>query len=177
MKKIAWVIAALCAALVVVGCASTPTASEAMEDARRSAPSGALVGMASAKEKNKDESLKKSDTLAKAQLVRAMSFIAKDMVDEAVADGIIDSGIASEFRKGIDAALGRISYPASRLGQGTAKGNEAWTVWSMDKAGVTEAITEASNVSKNSNPGAAGFNPKSGIDKAYNTHAGKEWKN
>jgi hypothetical protein len=183
MKKMSVLIVALCATLAVVGCKSAPlpSASTMMEEARNGAPDGTLIGQATAtivKGSSKDEALKKSETSAKSQLIRAMVSMAKDMVDEAVAAGTMDYNTAEEFRLGVNANLSRSNINgAQKAGQDEAANGVCWTVLYMQKSDVVKEINEAVNASKVAFPGAAAFSTEEGINKAFNVQAAKEWKN
>jgi hypothetical protein len=177
MKKLIVMIAALTAALFIVGCASTgPSASEMMSSAKNSTPPGTLVGQGTAKESSKDASTKKSQDNARFQLVRAMSFIVKDLVDDSVASGRLSSGVAEDFRQGINTALSRsILSNAVKQDQGFGAGDTAWTVLYMEKADVLKEINSAVNIAKQ-NFAAGNFNTD-GFDAKYNTYSAREWKN
>jgi hypothetical protein len=179
MKKMVVMIAVLCAALFLAGCVSSaPPASEGMASAKSSAPAGTLVGQATApKGSSKDETMKKSETSAKSQLVRAMTFIVKDMVDEAVTAGTVAAAVAEDFRLGINSNLSRSNLNgAVKAGQGEGAGGVWYTVLYMDKAEVVKEINTAVNASKQANPAAGAFTTDN-IDKAFSTYADREWKN
>jgi len=173
MKKIVVIIAALCAALVVVGCASTPPAGDMIASAKNGAPSDALVGQATG------DSEQKAIDNAKYQLARAMSFIVKDMVDAAVAEGVIQSAPAETFRQGVNTALGRINLSAAvKQGSGVGSGKVYWAVYSMDKPEVVKVINQAVSASKQAYPNTVNaFTVDKYIDKAYSTYQAREWKN
>jgi len=170
MKKVIVIIAVLYAAFVV-GCASTPPASDMMANAKNNAPAGALVGQAT----GSTEQLANED--AKYQLARAMSFIVKDTVDAAVAAGVLQSAPAETFRQGVNTALGRINLSAAvKQGSGVGSGKVYWAVYSMEKAEVIKVINQAVNASKQANPAASAFTIDKWIDQAYATHSAREWK-
>jgi hypothetical protein len=175
MKKIILMIAALCAALAVVGCASSPSsppASEMMASARRNAPEGTVVGQATGSDASK------ADSDAKYQITRAISFMVKDMVEEAVAADVVEYTPAEAFRQGVNTALTRISMSAAvRQDSGMGSGKVYWAVYYMDKSEVVKVINQAVAASKAVNPDAAAFSIEDRIDKAYSTHAAREWKN
>lgn len=171
MRKFIAISAVLCAALIVAGCASTPSASEQMASAKNGAPSGTLVGQATG------NSAQLAEADAKYQLARAMSFIVKDMVDASVAAGTIQSGPAGMFRQGVNTALTRINLTSAvKQGSGVGKGKVYWAVYYMNKTDVIRVITQAVNVSKQANPGVAAFSIEKNIDQAYATQSAKEWK-
>jgi outer membrane murein-binding lipoprotein Lpp len=178
MKKMVVIVAALCAVLFLAGCVSAPPASEGMANAKSSAPAGTLVGQATApKGASKDETMKKSESNAKYQLVRGMSAMVKSMLDEAVAEGRVPSGEADEFFRGVETSLSRAALSSAvKAGQGEGAGGAWFTVLYMDKAEVVKQINTSVNASKQANPGAAAFTTDN-IDNAYNTYAAREWKN
>jgi len=166
------IIAALCAALVVVGCASTPPASDMMASAKKSAPSDALIGQAIG------DSDQKAEANAKYQLARAMSEMVKDMVNSAVAAGVLQANTAETFRQGVNTALVRNNLTAAaKQGSGVGKGKVYWAVYYMGKVEVVKVINNAVTASKQVNPGAGAFTTDKWIDQAYATYSAREWKN
>jgi len=176
MKKLSVMIAVLIAALFVVGCASGPTASEMMSNAKGSAPDGALVGQATAKESSKDASTKKSQDRALSQLVRGMAFIVGELVDEQVASGRLSSNVSDEFRRLVISALSSTPLNgARRLEQGFGAGDTAWSVFYIEKAEALKEVTNAVNAAKKS-VAAGNFN-LDGFDAKFSAAAAREWKN
>ena len=177
MKKLIVMIAALLAALFIVSCASTgPTASEMMSSAKNSAPDGALVGQATAKEKSKDASAKKAEETAKFQLRRAMSFIVKELVDDAVTAGKLSSGVAEDFRQSINVALTRVQLNgAVKQDSGFGAGDTAWAVYYMEREDVRRAVNAAVDAAKKEHPAGA-FNTD-GFNAKYAAAVNREWKN
>jgi len=172
MKKVVVIIAALCAALVVVGCASTPPAGDMMANAKNGAPADALVGQATG------DSEQRAEANAKYQLARAMSEMVKDMVNAAVAAGVLQSAPAETFRQGVNTALTRNNLTgAVKRGAGVGSGKVYWAVYSMDKAEVIRVINNAVTASKQVNTTANAFTIDKYIDNAYSTHQAREWKN
>jgi len=147
-----------------------------MTGARRSAPEGALVGQA-AVTGDKDNGAKNAEAEAKYQLARAMSFMVKDMVDAAVAEGIIPAGPAEEFRQAVNSALTKNTMTAAQsLGQGAGAKNVYWAVVCMDKADVFALINQLVTTAKPQFPPVTAFSTANRIDKAYEAQAAKEWK-
>lgn len=170
MKKAVLIIAALCAALLVAGCASAPPAGDSMADARRSAPDNTLVGQATGSD------AKGAEDDAKYQLVRGMAAMVKDMVDDAVAAKALDSGISEQFRQAVNTALTKINVGAVKQGSGEGKGKVFWAVYYMEKGEVIKAINQAVAAGKSAFPAAATFAIEGRIDKAFAAQASKEWK-
>jgi len=172
MKKIVVIVAVLCAALVVVGCASEPPASDMMSSAKSNAPGDALVGQATGTD------AQKAEANAKYQLARAMSAMVKDMVDAAVAANVIQSAAAETFRKGVDTALVRNNLTSAvKQGAGVGKGKVYWAVYYMGKTEVIKVINNAVAASKQVNTNVSAFTIDKYIDKAYSTHQPRDWKN
>jgi hypothetical protein len=166
-------IAALCAVLLIAGCASAPSASEMMGSAKRNAPEGTLIGQASGTTQSK------VDSDAKYQITRAISFIVKDMVDEAVEAKVMVYGPAEEFRQSVNTALTRISLSAAvKQDSGMGSGKVYWAVYYLEKSETIKVINTAVNAAKAAHPGAAdSFSIDTGINKAFNAAANREWKN
>jgi len=181
MKKLIVIVAALLATLLIAGCASTPsgpTASEMMSSAKGNAPDGSLIGQGTAPTtgKDKDAAEKKAQDNARFQLVRAMTFIVKDLVDEAVAQGRLTSGTGEEFRQSVNTALSRSTLPgATKVDSGFGAGDVAWCVYYLDKGDVLKIINAAVNAAKEV-VSAAAFNTNN-FDAKYGPVAAKEWKN
>jgi len=171
MKKFGVMIAAFCAALLIVGCNSLPPASEGMGSAARNAPEGTLIGQAAG------SSAQAAESDAKYQLARAMSFMVKDLVDDSVAANAIEYNAAEAFRQGVNTALGRNSLSAAvKEGSGEGAGKVFWAVYYMEKAEVIKVINQAVTASKSLHPAAADFTIEGRIDRAYATYAAREWK-
>jgi len=170
MKRIGAVGALLCAALVVMGCATGPSPSESMASARRGVPEGTLVSQATGPDAQKAESE------AKGALVRAMSSMVKEMADEAVAAGRLQSSVANDFRGRVNLALSRSSLSGAVKQEAGGKGKEFWAVYYMDKSAVVREITSAVTAAKEVVPAAAAFN-LDGMDKAYVNAIARDWKN
>jgi len=176
MKRMIKVIAAVCAALFVAGCATVPNASDSLGDARRNAPNNSLVGLAAVKA-NKNTGPKLAETQAKYQLARAMTFMLKDMVDDAVAKGQVQSGPAEEFRAAINDALSKNSLPSAvKLGDGPAKSGMYWAAYCMSKEDVVKLLGDAVNGAKARFPAMGAFTIDGRIDAAYATQSSKKWE-
>ena len=180
MKKLIVLIAVLMAAMLVVGCVSTPSgpsASEMMASAKGNAPDGSLIGQGTGTAgKDKEAAAKKAQENARFQLVRAMSAIVKDLVDEAVAQGKLTSGTGEEFRQSVNTALTRSTLPgAVKVDSGFGAGDVAWCVYYLEKADVLKIINAAVNAAKEV-VSAGPFNTNN-FDAKYGPVAAKEWKN
>jgi len=177
MKKLIVLIAALLAVLFIVGCASTgPTASEMMSGAKSSAPIGALIGQATAKEGSKDASLKKSQDRALSQLVRGMAYIVNELVDDSVTAGRLSGNVSDEFRRLVISALSTSSLNGARKqDQGFGAGDTAWSVFYIEKADALKEINNAVNAAKRE-VAAGNFNTD-GFDAKFRAAADREWKN
>ena len=178
MKKLSVLIAALLAALFIAGCASTggPSASDMLAEAKNKAPEGSLVGQGTGTAgKDTDAAAKKAEENAKFQFRRAMSWIVKEMVDDAVTAGRLSSGVAEDFRQSINTAITRVQLTgATKADAGIAAGNVAWAVYYMEKGDVLKAVTACVNAAKQDHPAGA-FN-LDGFDAKFKAAANREWK-
>jgi len=180
MKKLIVIVAALLAVLLIAGCASAPSgpsASEMMSSAKGNAPDGSLIGQGTGTAgKDKDAAAKKAQDNARFQLVRAMTFIVKDLVDDAVAQGRLTSGTGEEFRQSVNTALSRSTLPgATKVDSGFGAGDVAWCVYYIEKGDVLKIINSAVNAAKEV-VSAGPFNTNN-FDAKYGPVAAREWKN
>ena len=176
MKKLIVLIAALLAALLIVGCASKPaaptgpSAAEMMSDAKNNAPSSALVGQATSKS-GKD----RAEQNALLQIVRGMTYIVGEMVDEQAAGGRLTATVAADFKVAVNSALSRANLGnAVKVDSGVSAASEGWAVFYLDKGETQKEITKAVNLAKES-VAAGNFN-FSNYDAKFAVAAAREWK-
>jgi PBP1b-binding outer membrane lipoprotein LpoB len=177
MKKLSVLIAALLAALFIAGCATTgPSASDMLAEAKNKAPDDSLVGQGTGTAgKDTDAAAKKAEENAKFQFRRAMSWIVKEMVDDAVTAGRLTSGVAEDFRQSINTAITRVQLTgATKADAGIAAGNVAWAVYYMEKGDALKAVTACVNAAKQDHP--AGAFTLDGFDAKFKAAAAREWK-
>jgi len=179
MKKSILLVAVLLSALFIAGCASAPagqSSNEMMSSAKNNAPDGSLIGQGTAKEKDKDASMKKAESNARFQLVRAMSYIVKELVDDAVSAGRLTTGVAEDFRQSINTALTRsILGNAVKQDSGFGADNTAWVVFYLSKGDTLKEINNAVNAAKELH--AAGPFNTNGFDAKFDAAIAREWKN
>ena len=178
MKKLTVLIVALTAALFIAGCATTqgPTVNDKLNEAKGSAPPGALVGQGSAKESSLDAAEKKAKDRALFAIVKGMIFIAHDMVDDSVTQGRLATSDATALKQNITSALSASSLNrVQKVDAGTIGKDEAWAVYFMDKGDVQKEIENAVNAAKEK-VNARAFNTNS-FDTKYPAGANREWKN
>jgi len=177
MKKLIVMIAALTAAMFIVGCASTgPSAGELMGSAKNSAPEGTLIGQATAKESSKDASLKKSQERALGQIVRGMSFIVSELVDDQVASGRLSENVKDEFKRLVISTLSISSLSTVvKQDQGFGAGETAWSVYYIERADALKEVTNAVNAAKQE-VAAGNFNLND-FDAKFKLAAARDWKN
>jgi len=180
MKKLIVLIAALLAALFVVGCASKgptgPAAADLMADAKGGAPAGTLVGQATA-QGTKDSSAKsKAEQNAVNQIKRGLNSIAMNLIDAQVAAGRVSSSVQNEFKQNVTKAFDSVSVGgAQKVDSGADVTGRGWAVFVVDKASALQAITAAADAAKTVVP-AGNFTPSSGFDAAFDRAAAMEWK-
>jgi len=181
MKKFSVIVAAFIAALFIAGCASSApassgsTANDLMSSAKNNAPIGTLVGQGSVKEKDKDASEKKARERAYFQLVRGLSYITKEMIDEQVASGRLSSSVSGDFERLVATALSRSSLGnAVRQESGFGADNTAYCVFYLTKADALKEVTNAVNAAKEQ-VAAGNFNLDN-FDAKYAVAAAREWK-
>jgi len=174
MKKLIVTIAALTAALFIAGCATSgPTVSDKLSEAKSSAPAGTLIGQGSAKESSKEAAEKKAKDRAYFALVKGITFIAKDIIDDAVTAGRLATGDADALKLNVQNAIARSALNrAVKVDAGTIGKDEAWAVYYMEKADVLKEIDAA--VAASNAP--RGFNTNS-FEAKYPAGANREWKN
>jgi len=177
MKKLIVLIAALMAVMFVVGCATNkgPTASELMASAKGSVGDGNLIGQATAKEGSKEASEKKAKERALFQIVRAMSYIVKEMADEQIASGRLSANVSDQFNTLVTTALQRSSLGSVQKADGGFDGSDtAWVIYYQSKADTLKEVTNAVNAAKRevaaSNFNFDNFNAK------FDAAAAREWK-
>jgi hypothetical protein len=177
MKKLIVIVAALLATLLIAGCATPgPSASEMMASAKGNAPDGSLVGQGTGTAgKDKDAAMKKAEQNARFQLVRGLTFVIKDLVDEAVAQGRLTSSTGEEFRQGVNTALSRSTLPgATKVDSGFGSGDVAWCIFYLEKGDALKIATSAVNAAKEV-VSAGPFNLNN-FDAKFAAAAGREWK-
>jgi len=178
MKRIGVMSAALCAALVIAGCASLPPASESMASARKSAPDNVLVGMATAKESSAEASVKKAESNAKLQLARGMTSMVRNMIKTDTDAGKLTAAVAPDFQQSVLSQLTKSKLDgASKQGSGSGKGGEGWAVYYLEKADVIKEINDAVRVAKGAIKGSEGFTTDGKIDAEFRTASNRDWKN
>ena len=170
MKKLTMIFASLAAVLFIAACASKPpagpTAAELLSSAKGNAPGGALVGQATSKGN--------AEQAAMLQLVRGLTYIAGEMIDEQAAAGRLTAGAASDFKSNVNTALTRVTIDAVKVESGAGSdGNYA--VYALDKGEALKVITKVTNAAKE--VVAAGNFNLNNFDAKFNAAAMREWKN
>jgi hypothetical protein len=172
MKNIFGVIVAVCLTVAFVSCASTPPASEGIQNAKNSVPSGALVTSAT------DKDAAASEKAAKLQLIRAITVMTRNMIQGAANAGEISGDVSSGLLQGTATALSRSQLnSAVRHGYGEGKGKRFWTVMYMKKEDVIAEINTAVNAAKQITPNSGSFTFNSRIEAEYQRAAAQNWSN
>jgi len=176
MKKLIVLIAVLAAALFIVGCASTgPSASDKVSDAKSGAPAGALIASGTASEGSKEASEKKAKDRAMFAIVKGLTFIAGELVDDAVSAGKLASADGTELRQNISTALSRSALNRIvKVDSGVVGKNEAWCVYYLEKSDALKEIDQAVASAKEK-VSARNFNTD-GFDAKFRAAAARDWK-
>jgi len=181
MKKFIVLVAALLAALFIVGCASKPaapsepSASDLLASAKGNAPSGVLVGQAIAKQGSREDSIRRAEQNAALQIIRAIQYIAGEMIDEQVTSGRLSASVVSDFKTTINTALSRTGIDAVKVESGAGAGDTGYAVSYLDKAGTLKVFNSAVTASKESVSGTRNFN-NDNFDAVFARAAAREWK-
>jgi hypothetical protein len=173
MKRIIGVFAVIClTAALVVSCASAPSASDGIQKARSSAPSGALVVSATGSD------AAAAEKAAKEQLSRALIAITNSIIQEAATANEITSAASGELIQRTSNALTRSSFnTAIKQGSGEGKGKQFWAVFYMEKTDVVAEINRVATGAKSGVAGADNFSINSRIDAKYQSALTRTWSN
>ena len=184
MKKIACVIAALCLFFVLIGCASEKPATAAqggMPDwvlkARRDAPENVLVGIGTANLGTANQSMNTSETRARAQIVRAMNSMVRNMIEDYTASSEVDRDAVVAFQQEITVALAKANVSGARIAdQNKDPTSDAWwTVVYFDKSQASREISQAQSAARLAVPAALAFNAEARMDEQFQKAAQEEW--
>ena len=175
MKKLIVLIAALLAAMLIVGCASKPaapsgpSAAELLASARSNAPDGVLVGQATAKGA--------ADQTAMRQLLRAMNYLVGEMIDEQTTAGRLSAGAASDFKVSVTTIISRSTLPgAVKVDSGVSAAGDGYAVYYLEKGETLKEINKAVGLAKEQVGGTSNFNT-SNFEAKFAATAAREWKN
>jgi hypothetical protein len=178
MKKLIVLIAALLAAMLIVGCVSTPSgpsASEMMASAKNNAPSGTLIGQAiGTAGKDRDAAIKKAEQNAVLQIVRGLQYLVGDMIDEQSASGKVSAAVAPEFKQKVNLGLTRVSLVEVVKVESGAAGDTGYAVYSLNKTEAQKVLVKVVNAAKEEV--AAGNFDFNNYDASFNKAAAREWK-
>jgi PBP1b-binding outer membrane lipoprotein LpoB len=174
MKKLVVLIAVLTAALFIAGCTtpppapSGPSAAELLASAKDKAPSGALVGQATAKGS--------AEQTAMRQILRALIYISGEMIDEQSAMGRLSATIASDLKQSVSTILSRSPLSSAvKVESGMGAGDMGYAVFSMSKADAQTELTKAVNLAKEQ-VSAPNFDFRN-FDAKFTAAAARDWKN
>ena len=172
MKKLIVLMAALFAALVIVGCKTPPpagpSAAELLASAKGNAPDGVLVGLATAKGS--------AEQTAMSQIKRGMIYIVGEMIDEQAAGGRLSASAANDLKTSVNSILSRASLAnVVKVDSGLSAAGDGWAVYYLSKADTLSEITKAVNLAKES-VAAGNFNLNN-FDAKFAAAIAREWKN
>jgi len=174
MKKLSVLLAVLLAALFVVGCASKPPAGPAAADllaeAKVGAPSGTLVGQATA------SSQRTAENNAAAMIKRALKYIVGELVDAQVQSGRVSTSISTQLKQTTNTALDSAGLNGiHKVDSGADTAGRGWAVYALNKDEALKEINIAVTAAKE-DVAAGNFNPSEGFDAIFLKAAGMEWK-
>jgi hypothetical protein len=172
MKNIIGIIAAVCLAATLFGCASKPPASEAIENALLNVPLGVLVAITTAWD------AATADSEAEVQLIQAMTSMLQNMIDQAVAADEITTDTAQALFSGATRILIiSVLDGAVRHNRGVGQGDVYWTVMYMEKTQVVDEISRAVAAAILATTGAESFSIDSRIDEEFQKAIAIKWTN
>jgi len=184
MKKIALTLVVVTAmALVFAGCGSKPApAPESngqpawVRELRRNAPEDVLVGIGQAKLATPNQSMNASETRARAQIVRAMDSMVKNMIEDYTASSEVDTSAAISFQQEVTVALGKAQLTGAVIkDQDSDPSGIWWTVIYLSKADVTREISQAQAAARLAVPAAAAFIAEERMEEKFRQAAQEEW--
>jgi hypothetical protein len=183
MKKIIVLILAVCLTVVFIGCASKNPATEAQGGlpewvlrARNSAPEDVLVGVGTARLATTNQSMNTSETRARAQIVRAMDSMVRDMMNDYTAANEVDPGVAVAFQEQVTRSLAQASLSGARIvEQNSDREGAWWTVVYLNKADVSREISQANAAARLAGPAAIAFDALERMDNAFDRAARENW--
>jgi len=180
MKKLIVLIAALLAAMFVVGCATKgptgPTAADMIADAKSGAPMGSLIGTATSQGTKDASARSKAEQNAVNKIKMALSYIVSELVDAQVTSGRVSSSDASGIKQTVATVIDRTAVTGvKKVDSGADASFRAWAVYSLDKASALQSITSAVTTAKDA-VSVGNFNPNNGFDDVFAKAAAREWK-
>ena len=182
MRKITGVILAVCLAATLVGCTSKP-ATEAqggmptwVVKARNDAPDDVIVGVGTAKMATTNQSMTISETRARAQVIRAMQSMARDMVTDYTAANEVDPNVAVAFQEMVTRSLAQANLSGVRIvEQNSDREGAWWTVVYFNKAQVSREMSQANAAARLALPAAIAFDALERMDNAFDRAAQENW--
>ena len=183
MKKIAWVIAALCLLFVLIGCSHDKPATAAqggMPDwvlkARKDAPEDVIVGIGTAKLATMNQSMTTSETRARGQVVRAMNSMVRSMVEDYTASSEVELSAAVAFQQQIETSLAKAQLSVAVIVEQNSDPNgQWWTVVYFNKSNTRSEISQAQAAAKLAIPAMLAFNAEARMDEQFQKAAEEEW--
>jgi len=182
MKKIIVGIAVICVLLMFFSCATKPAteAQGGMPDwvlrARNNAPADVLVGVGTASLATTNQSMNTSESRARAQIVRAMDSMVRDMINDYTASNEVDPGVAIAFQEQVTRSIAQARLSGVRIAEQNSDREGAWwTVVYFDKANVSREMTQAQAAARLAVPAAVAFDALQRMDNAFDRAAREEW--
>lgn len=173
MKRIFWLLLAVClASVLVTGCRSRPPASEGMPDrvanARRDAPEDVLVGIGNAKMGTVAQSRNIAATRARAEISNTMNSIVSNMVRDYTASSEVDPQAAMAFQENITVTLSRSNLSGAVIWYETSQRDGTWwCVMHLSKSDVVREISQAQAAARLAVPAMASFDAEARMNDAF----------
>ena len=183
MKKIIVGIAVVCVLLMFFGCASQRPArgSEGgmpswVLNARNNAPQDVIVGVGTAMLATTNQSMNTSESRARAQIVRAMDSMVRDMINDYTAANEVDPGVAVAFQEQVTRSLAQARLSGVRIvEQNSDRDGAWWTVVYFNRADVSREMSQAQAAARLAVPAAIAFDAMERMDNAFDRAAREEW--
>lgn len=186
MKKIALTLVAVSAlALVIASCGSKPAVGPSapglgmpgwVRELRRNAPEDVLVGIGQAKLATPNLSMTTSETRARAEIVRAMNSMVKNMIEDYSAGSELDQSAALSFSQTITTALAKAQLTGAVIkDQDSDESGIWWTVIYLSKSDVTKEINQAQAAAKLAVPAMAAFFAEERMNDRFKEAAEEDW--
>ena len=182
MKKVVVGLAVFCVLLMVVGCAGKPAtaAQGGMPDwvlrARNNAPEDVLVGVGTARLATVNQSMNTSESRARAQIVRAMDSMVRDMINDYTAANEVDPGVAIAFQEQATRSIAQARVSGARIvEQNSDREGAWWTVVYFNRADVSREMSQAQAAARLAVPAAVAFDALERMDNAFDRAAREEW--
>jgi hypothetical protein len=144
--------------------------------ARNTAPDDVLVGIGTARMATTSHSMTISESRARAQVVRAMDSMVRDMINDQIAGNEVDPGVAVAFQESVTRSLSQARLQGVRIvEQNSDREGAWWTVVYFDRANVSREMSQAQAAARLAVPAAKAFDASERMDNAFDRATREEW--